>query len=382
LLNPVLVWGGVALVLVISGELIRRELVGRHRDETRFRIVLDSVPGGIVMVDRQGTITLVNRETERLFGYPRGEIVGKSIELLVPGRFRTGHSGFRDSFFAHPQTRAMGAGRDLFGVRKDGTEVPVEIGLNPIETHEGLFVLASVVDITERKRAELELRRSNEELERFAYVASHDLQEPLRMVGSYVQLLGKRYRGRLDPDADVLIGYALDGALRMQQLIEDLLAYSRVGTRGSALVSTDTNAVLTRVLANLRLAIEESAATITSDPLPAVQADPGQLEHLLLNLITNALKFRGSEAPRIRVGAVRDGDHWRFTVRDNGIGIEPQYFERIFVIFQRLHRREEYPGTGIGLAIAKKIVERHGGRIWVESTPGEGTAVYFTLLPA
>ena len=148
------------MVLVISGELIRRELVGRHRDETRFRIVLDSVPGGIVMVDRQGTITLVNRETERLFGYPRGEIVGKSIELLVPGRFRTGHSGFRDSFFAHPQTRAMGAGRDLFGVRKDGTEVPVEIGLNPIETHEGLFVLASVVDITERKRAEVELRRS------------------------------------------------------------------------------------------------------------------------------------------------------------------------------------------------------------------------------
>jgi PAS domain S-box-containing protein len=383
-LSPALVWGGVALalVLVISGELLRRELVGRHRDEARFRIVLDSVPGGIVMVDRQGKIVLVNRETERLFGYARDEIVDKSIELLVPDRFRGGHPGFRDSFFAHPQTRAMGAGRDLFGVRKDGAEIPVEIGLNPIETDEGLFVLASVVDITERKRSELELRRSNEELERFAYVASHDLQEPLRMVGSYVQLLGKRYRGRLDADADVFIGYALDGALRMQRLIEDLLAYSRVGTRGTAFVSTDVNTVLTRVLANLRLAIEESAASITSDPLPSVQADPGQLEHLLLNLITNALKFRGTEAPRIHVGALREGDHWRFAVRDNGIGIEPQYFERIFVIFQRLHRREEYPGTGVGLAIAKKIVERHGGRIWVESAPGEGTAVYFTLLPA
>ena len=364
--------GGFVLASVV-------DISVRKRAEARLRAVVESTPSGMIMVDRAGRITLVNRETERLFGYSRQELLGKSIEELVPLRFREKHPGFRHDFFALPQTRAMGVGRDLFGVRKDGTEVPVEIGLNPIDTDEGLSVLASVVDITPRKQAEGELRRSNEELERFAYVASHDLQEPLRMVGSYVQLLGKRYRGRLDADADVFIGYALDGALRMQRLIEDLLTYSRLGTRGAAFEVTDATAALERAVSNLRLSIEESDAAVDSDPLPAVQADPGQLEHLFLNLVSNALKFRGTEPPRVHVSASRDGGWCQFDVRDNGIGIDPQYFERIFVIFQRLHRREEYPGTGIGLAIAKKIVERHGGRIWVDSIEGTGTTFHFTL---
>jgi light-regulated signal transduction histidine kinase (bacteriophytochrome) len=273
----------------------------------------------------------------------------------------------------------MGAGRDLFGVRKDGTEIPVEIGLNPIETDEGLFVLASVVDIGARKRAEEELRRSNAELERFAYVASHDLQEPLRMVGNYVQLLGKRYKGRLDSDADEFIGFALDGAVRMQRLIEDLLAYSRVSSRGAELTPTDASVALERALASLKLATEDANAQVTHDPLPVLPADQSQLEHVFLNLIGNALKFRGAQQPVIHVGAAqRDGD-WLFSVRDNGIGIEPQYFDRIFVIFQRLHGRTEYPGTGIGLAITKRIIERHHGRIWVESQPGQGSTFFFTL---
>jgi len=350
--------------------------------EARFRAMVESVPHGVVMVDGSGEIVFVNRQTERLFGYAREALLGQPIERIVPTRFRERHPEFRATYFADPQARAMGAGRDLFGRRKDGTEIPVEIGLNPIETDEGLFVLAAVVDISARKRAEEELRRSNEELERFAYVASHDLQEPLRTVTSYVQLLARRYRDKLDADAAEFIEFAVQGAMRMQRLIEDLLAFSRVGTRAAALVPTDANAALDAALENLKAAAGEAGATLTRGPLPTVLADPVQLGQLFTNLVGNAVKFRGTEPPRVQIGAERDGTQWVFRVRDNGIGIDPQYFERIFVIFQRLHGRNEYPGTGIGLAVCRKIVERHGGRIWVESEEGGGATFSFTLSAA
>jgi PAS domain S-box-containing protein len=348
--------------------------------ERLFRAVVESTPNGIVMVDGGGRIVLVNRETERLFGYARDELLGQSVDVLVPIRFRDSHPTSRASFVENPQRRAMGAGRDLYGRHKDGSEIRVEIGLNPIETDDGLFVLASVVDIGPRKDVEEELRRSNEELERFAYVASHDLQEPLRTVASYVQLLDRRYRDKLGSDAADFIEFAVGGVRRMQRLIEDLLAFSRVGTRGAALVSTDAEQVLAAAVSSLKAAIDEAGATITHNPLPHVLADSTQFGQVLTNLLGNALKFRGTVAPRVHIDVERNGRYWTFSVRDNGIGIAPEYFERIFVIFQRLHARDEYPGTGVGLAICKKIVERHGGRIWLESSPNHGTTFFFTLL--
>ncbi len=224
-----------------------------------------------------------------------------------------------------------------------------------------------------------DLSRSNAELEQFAYVASHDLQEPLRMVASFTQLLAKRYQGRLDQDADEFIGFAVDGATRMQQLINDLLAYSRVGTRGKPPAPADLNEILGHAEANLHEAIKESSTVVTHEPLPQVDGDQSQLIQLFQNLLANAIKFRGQEPPRIHISAQPWEQGWRLAVQDNGIGIAPEHQERIFAIFQRLHPRDEYPGTGIGLAICKKIVERHGGRIWVESAPGQGATFYFNI---
>ena len=246
--------------------------------------------------------------------------------------------------------------------------------------------IANTLLFAERKRMEKALRkkteelaRSNEDLEQFAYVASHDLQEPLRMVTSYVQLLSKRYKAKLDADANEFIDFAVDGAVRMRKLINDLLTYSRVGTQGKELSPTDSEAVLAQSVNDLKVTIEENGALVTHDPLPTVMADSPQLEQLFQNLIGNAIKFRGNEPPHVHISASRNGKGWIFSIRDNGIGFAPEYSERVFVIFQRLHSRQEYAGTGIGLAICKKIVERHGGHIWVESDVGKGAIFRFTI---
>ena len=243
------------------------------------------------------------------------------------------------------------------------------------------------IEVEDRKRTARELseqtealERSNRDLQQFAYVASHDLQEPLRMVSSYVKLLERRYKGRLDADADDFIGFAVDGAARMQRMIQDLLSYSRVETLGRPPSRTDAHEVLLQVVANLRVAIEECSARITHDPLPVVEADPTQLSQLFQNLIANAIKFRREIRPVIHISALRDDRFWVFSVRDNGIGFDTAFADRIFTIFQRLHTQKDYPGNGMGLAICKKIVERHGGSIWVESEPGLGSTFYFTLL--
>ncbi|MBI5575907.1 MAG: hypothetical protein HY896_06035 [Deltaproteobacteria bacterium] len=241
-------------------------------------------------------------------------------------------------------------------------------------------------EVAERKLAEqalkeqrIALERSNEELEQFAYVASHDLQEPLRMVASYTQILARRYQGKLDEDADRYIAFAVDGVKRMQSLIKDVLTYSRVRSQGAEFSMTPFSSVLERAMDNLQAAIRETGAAITVNPLPAIAADATQMVHLFQNLIGNAIKFRSGEPPRIHVTAARNGNHWTFSVSDNGIGIKQEYHDKIFIIFQCLHTRQTYPGTGIGLALCKRIVERHGGRIWVDSQPGKGSVFRFSL---
>jgi light-regulated signal transduction histidine kinase (bacteriophytochrome) len=249
-----------------------------------------------------------------------------------------------------------------------------------------MLVLEMGIDITERNKAEAalqttltDLTRSNEDLQQFAYVASHDLQEPLRNVASCMQMLEQKYKNKLDVDADKLIHYAVESSVRMKALISDLLAFSRIGTKGRPPQRIDCEQILDQAVKNLRSAIRETEAVITRDPLPTISADGTQVSQVFQNLIGNAIKFRRDEPPQLHVSSVKNQDEWVFSVKDNGIGIESQYLERIFVIFRRLHKRSEYAGAGIGLAICKKIVERHGGKIWVESEPGAGTTFYFTI---
>lgn len=629
------VWSPDGQVSCVS--IITRDITRQKNADQLFRTIVEASPNGFIMVDDAGSIVLVNTEAERQFGYPRSELLGNPVDMLVPALLRDTHSQHRAGFTADSAQRMMGSGRELHGMRKDGSTFPVEIGLNPIHVSDGVHVLSAIVDIskrveaerivreteqklstivdllpvgvaildqqrnmiysnpalakivnlppgtpdmpeyrqrsyvqsdgtpmhpeefasnralrqmetvydvetgiikedgtvtwtnvsaapvnfsdwrvvivttdvterknaqdnlrfqacllenisdaiiatnlhdlitnwnaaaeelygwtseqalgmamadvlrteyvdtaaaqvqaelkqkgswrgevihyrsngsplnilssvaqlkdaageiiglvlvnrdiTERKRTEMallaqtqELRRSNAELEQFAYIASHDLQEPLRMVASYTELLRERYSGQLDARADKFINYAVDGARRMQQLVNDLLSYSRIGTQGKAFEPTDTAFVLKRVLASIALRIRETNAQITYGHLPMVMADPIQIGQLFQNLISNAIKFCGDKAPEIVVSAQQiDQKLWQFSVADNGIGIDSEYAQRIFQIFQRLHERNTYPGSGIGLAIAKKIVERHGGRIWFESEAGQGSTFYFTL---
>jgi PAS domain S-box-containing protein len=340
-----------------------------------------------VVVNPEGEIVLLNLQAEKQFGYHRDELLGQKVKNIIP-------EGFAERLIADALRSAedalaqqIGTGIELIGLRKDGSEFPIEIMLSPLESAEGILVTAAIRDITARKKAEAhllrkmdELNRSNEELGHFASIASHDLQEPLRMVTSYTQLLSKRYKGKLDSDADEFIAFAVDGANRMQRLIQDLLAYSRAGTKAMELLDASSEKALQHALINLRGAIADSGALVTHDPLPAVLADERQLSQLFQNLVGNAIKYQSSGVPRVHISAAKDGaKKWSFSVQDNGMGIDPQYFERIFGMFQRLHKREEFAGTGIGLAICKRIVERHGGIISVESQPGQGSIFRFAL---
>lgn len=377
--------------------------------EQRYRSIVETAQEGIWLIGEEGDTTFVNSKLAAMLGYTADEMMGRPFFDFVDqgaamqgatvqgaaGQGGAGSNPLHAPRGARRMQQLLQERRDYCFIRRDGSRLWAMVKSSPLVDSQGepTGALAMITDVTGRRQAEealaryaAELELSNQELEQFAYVASHDLQEPLRMVASYVQLLAKDYQGQLGPEADEYIYYAVDGAKRMQRLIEDLLAYSRIGTRGRPFAPVDCNQVLQDVLHSLKLAADEAGAVITADELPEVQGDAAQLYQLLQNLIANAIKFHGDAPPAIHIGVQRrrqqgDGETpcWQFCVRDNGIGIDPQYFDRIFVIFQRLHSRAHYSGTGIGLALCKKIVERHGGRIWVESQPGRGATFCFTL---
>ncbi|MGA2429331.1 MAG: PAS domain S-box protein [Candidatus Acidiferrum sp.] len=519
-LSPLESAEGILVTAAIRDISVRRKAEGQLAQmESRYRGLLEAAPDAMVVVNQSGEIVLLNVQAEKHFGYSRDELVGQKMKNIIPEGFaeRLVADGTRTS--AESLAQQIGAGIELTGRRKDGSDFPIEIMLSPLESVDGILVTAAIRDIsvrkaaenhlaemvrelsikhrlldsivegttdliysrdlenrftlansscakifertvtdvvgrsmrellpndsydavvrsdqeviqtgatctieevaeidgitrlflttkgpyrdadlkiigtigisreiTERKRAEehlvktvAELKRSNDELGQFAYVASHDLQEPLRMVASYTQLLAKRYKGRLDADADEFIAYAVDGSNRMQGLIQDLLTYSRAGAAGKTLIEISSENALNEALTNLRATIQESGAVVTHDALPAITTDDTQLAQLFQNLVGNAIKYRSAAVPCVHVSAAKNGGkEWVFSVRDNGMGIDPQYFERIFILFQRLHGREDFKGTGIGLAICKKILERLGGRIWVESQPEKGSTFYFAL---
>lgn len=382
--------------LLVSAAI--RDISKRKKAEEKFRNLLESAPDAIIIVNEMGSIQLVNAQTEKMFGYNRGEMIGNKIELLMPERYNSIHQVHRVNYYKSPKVRQMGEGFDLHGRDKNGKEFPVEISLSPLETEDGLLVSAAIRDISEKKKLEnqikeininlekkvrqrtAELETKNKELEQFAYVASHDLQEPLRTISSFVGFLKEEYYGKMDDNADSYLDYIFQAADRMQTLIKDLLDYSRIG-RARVIQEVDCNAVISNVMADLSSAIEEAHAKISiTETLPHVTGYATELKQLFQNLISNSIKFhRDNVPPVITISSKKIPGGWSFSFRDNGIGIEKQHQERIFIIFQRLHNRTEYEGSGIGLSHCKKIVELHGGKIWVESQLNKGSIFQFTI---
>jgi signal transduction histidine kinase/CheY-like chemotaxis protein len=391
-----------------------------QKAELKFRSLLEAAPDAMVICREDGTIALVNSRTESLFLQSRDELLGRNIRDLVPAwnyeLARTTDDEFAPSVFrtggnegqspalltaALPSPLILNparSGEELIAVRSDGHTLPVEITVNAVQAEDGVLVTSSIRDITERRKAEEQIRelnahleervltrtedllRSNDELAQFAYVASHDLQEPLRTVSIYAQLLAKRYQGQLGDSADEFIGHITESAARMENLIRDLLEFSRLDSRGSDhFVKTSCDEALDNAINNLHVRIQETATQITRSELPYVIGDAVQLSRLFQNLLINSIKYRSDQIPEIDIRAEHHDTEWTFSIRDNGIGIEPQYAEKVFGIFRRLHPRGERSGNGMGLAICKKVVTRHGGRIWVESQLGQGATFRFTL---
>jgi PAS domain S-box-containing protein len=382
--------------------------------DAKYRGLLEAAPDAMVVVNQSGEIVLLNVQAEKQFGYRRDELLGQKVKNIIPEGFaeRLIADGTRSA--AEALAQQIGTGIELLGRRKDGSQFPIEIMLSPLESAEGILVTAAIRNISVRKKSEehsaklenqavslqrtrdeLELRvvertkelavavqvleRSNLELKQFAYVASHDLQSPLRSISGFVQLLKLEYEGKLDEQAQDWIRRTVQSIAQMQTLIRDLLSYSRVDARSRPFEQTRFPDIVNDAMALLDSSIHDSGGQVTVGELPAIMCDRSQMVQLIQNLIGNGLTYHGDLPPHIHVSAERSGKEWIFSVRDNGIGIDSNHYEQIFEIFKRLHDQTEYPGTGIGLAVCRRVVERHGGRIWVKSDPGQGSTFYFTI---
>ena len=373
-----------------------RDVTQRKREENKFRNLLETAPDAIVIVDGNGLIQIVNAQTERLFGYARGELVGNPIEMLIPRRFRNGHGDHRSSYARSPRARPMGVGLELFGLRKDGSEFPVEISLGPLDTEADSLISSAIRDVTDRHLAnekirslntELEHRFAqltivNEELESFSYSVSHDLRAPLRHIDGFARIIKDEYSAGLSEDGRNYLDRVIKAANDMGRLVDDLLNLARIGRKAMVREKVNLGSVVRQAIAELAPEANGREIEWRIEPLPELECDPGLARLALVNLLSNAAKFTRTRKPAvIEVGTKPVNGIDAIFVRDNGVGFDPKYSDKLFGVFQRLHRQDEFEGTGVGLATVRRIVRRHGGEIWAESEPGHGTTFTFTLEP-
>ena len=363
------------------------DITERKQQEIIFKSAIDASPNALIMVNSEAKIILANKKMEDTFGYTREEMIGQHIELFLPNELKEKHVGIRSAFIANPEPRAMGAGRDLFGLHKSGKKIPVEIGLNPLKINDETHVIATIIDISERKKLEetiqqslIKLEESNKELENFAYIASHDLQEPLRKIQSFTQLLIDEENEKISDSGKTYMHHLIDASGRMRMLIDDLLNFSKLTSKPKSLEKVDLNELYKIVLTDLSKVIEEKKAKITVDQLPTIEADKSQMYRLFENLTTNSLKYqREGVVPEINVHVEISENGVKISFKDNGIGFNMEYVDKIFIIFKRLHTKADYSGTGIGLAMVKKIIDYHNGNISADSKEGIGTTFFVTL---
>jgi len=358
-----------------------------HNDEQKFRALIEAAPDALVIVNEKGEITLVNSQTEILFGYSRQELLGKTMEMLVPERFRSAHELHRGGYSRGPKARPLHSGLELYALRKDGVEIPVEISLSPLQTSGVTLVASAIRDVSERKRFERQLEEKNaaltaacEDLEGFAYSVSHDLRAPLRAISGFTSIAEKQLGANASPDVAHALQRVRENASKMNDLIEGLLAFAQLGQQPLRRKDASPESIVGAVIADMKHELHGRDVQFSVGALPQCNADLLLLKQVFVNLLSNAVKYTKDRHPAlIEIGSSQDNGHPVYFVRDNGVGFDMQYAKRLFQVFQRLHPAHQFEGTGVGLALTQRIIERHGGKIWAEAAPDRGATFYFTI---